>query len=192
MWAMQQNTTLDRFMKRGADGAISLDVTSQIRVRSGKPRRALVLKGLKGLKDRLSWDSQRSQLKGYVFSPVNWWYHTWFSMKRILAMNRGFRDIAPVVIWSYHTTLLLTWRLDPSLSLHDYLTRRDANFWYHSIIEFGLAYGCWRWCWGRSSWVLGILLKASLAKIKSNIIKQYLTHTHALEIGDLFYMDSSP
>lgn len=72
---MQQNTTLDRFMKRGADGAISLDVTSQIRVRSGKPRRALVLKGLKGLKglkDRLSWDSQRSQLQGYVFSPVNW------------------------------------------------------------------------------------------------------------------------
>ena len=46
-------------MKRGADGAISLDVTSQIRVRSGKPRRALVLKGLKGLKrlkDKLSWD----------------------------------------------------------------------------------------------------------------------------------------
>jgi len=54
-------------MKRGADGAISLDVTSQIRVRSGKPRRALVLKGLKGLKDKLSWD--RYGL-GFPMKPV--------------------------------------------------------------------------------------------------------------------------
>ncbi len=114
-------------MKRGADGAISLDV-SQIRVR-GKPRRALVWRGW-------SWDKggllqcYEASLKGYVFKMIG--------------------DVIPGFPWRSWWWIIAGW----SGRYH------TCCIWYGDI-------------------TLPLLCRlASLGEIKSNIIKQYLPHTH--------------